>query len=150
MYHLQVPSTRIFNDYCATVVSRYHLDNAVTAASVVDLYTEDTEEYGRICCAVCDDGTTVRAHAAVVAVGSLTTPRVPDWAQDWLPKSTPDRLVHATTLMTQDPAKWVSPKDKRLLIVGGGLTAGHLGVRACREGRLQEDTIACARHADNC
>jgi cation diffusion facilitator CzcD-associated flavoprotein CzcO len=151
----EVPSTSIFNTFCQTIIKRYHLDNAVTEGSVRKLeifpVPSPAEASQANPCSptplvrvTCSDGTLRWAKQVVVAVGSLATPRIPEWAGEWMATKAIglDVLVHATTLMTQDPAQWVSPRDKRLLIVGAGLTAGHLAVRACKEGQTGSEPTA--------
>ena len=139
----EVPSTSVFNTFCQTVVKRYHLDNAVTEATVRTLELaqpaslEDSPTAPCLMKVTCTDGSVRWAKQVVVAIGSLTIPRIPEWAGEWMATSAAGMgaLVHASTLMTQEPTRWVSPRDKRLLIVGAGLTAGHLAVRACKEGK---------------
>jgi cation diffusion facilitator CzcD-associated flavoprotein CzcO len=136
-YHgpYEVPSTTGFRDFCSDQIKRYHLEHAVECAVVnhiepcVDaagatMHFEVTMRNGEGVEEV------VRAKRVVVAPGSLNTPMVPDWAKEIEPGFPADRMLHTTHLMWRSTLCGGLQPNEKLLIVGAGLTSGHLSLRA--------------------
>lgn len=125
-YHL--PGTQLFEDFCEDVVHRWHLENRVWQARVsrIEPITYRRDRCFRV---VLEDGHSVIARRAVLAMGG-GIPQVPDWV-DKIRSSYPwGRLCHSH----QVDLGRLSLRGERILIVGGGLTSGHLAMGAIARG----------------
>jgi len=115
-----LPGTRLFREFCDDVIRRYDLASLVVPRRVVRL----TQAPGGLDLEL-DDGSVNTARAVVVARGGGG--RVwPSWAPQ--PTAT---LVHSDDV---DWAELERQRPGRLVVVGGGLTAGHLALGALRRG----------------
>lgn len=115
-----LPGTKLFREFCEDVIHRYDLGGMVVPRSVVSL----AEAPGGLELKL-DDGSVRTARAVVVARGGGG--RI--WPS-WAPAPTP-------TLIHSDSVDWVDlerHQPGRLVLVGGGLTAGHLALGALRRG----------------
>ncbi|MBE9140012.1 SidA/IucD/PvdA family monooxygenase [Nodosilinea sp. LEGE 07088] len=122
------PGTRLFQAFCDTVVQRWQVRNYVVPAAVTRLeplqkrparfrLTLSTEE-------------TVLARRVVLAAGG-GQPYRPDWVKQINATYPPERLCHASQIRL--PAL-SSLAGETVLIVGSGLTSGHLAVGAVKRG----------------
>ncbi|MEO1350791.1 MAG: FAD/NAD(P)-binding protein [Cyanobacteria bacterium J06635_15] len=119
------PGTRLFQDFCETVIDRWQLWDRVIPAQVVQLLPEK----GRFRLTL-DDGRTVIARRVVLATGNRT-PHLPDWVKA-LPSTTPpERLCHSSEVNLSALPRLTG---ETILIVGGGLTSGHLAMGAIQRG----------------
>ncbi|MEL6161684.1 MAG: FAD/NAD(P)-binding protein [Cyanobacteria bacterium J06623_5] len=118
------PGTKLFRDFCETVIDRWHLRDQVTQAAVVGL--SPLQRGFELTLA---DGRTVSARRVVVATGAAKA-KIPDWAKQ-ISGYPPDRLCHAQNISL--PALR-SLLGETVLIVGGGLTSAHLAMGALKRG----------------
>ena len=118
-----IPDTDAFRAHCAHLVVEAGLEEAVTPTSVHRLGVT-----GETATALLTDGTTSLARHVVLAVNPARRRR-PSWVFDVLPVPMP-ALDHAG-----DVDLWEVTLDaEHVVVVGGGLTAGHLAVGAARRG----------------
>ncbi len=118
------PGTKLFGDFCETVIDRWHLRDQVTKAKVVSV--SPLQRGFRLTLA---DGETAIARRVVIATGSATAV-IPDWAKQ-VNNHPPERLCHAQAVSL--PAL-PSLSGETVLIVGGGLTSAHLAMGALKRG----------------
>lgn len=142
----EVPKTRMFEEFCQSVKSRYALDGVLRRAyvtriiPVVDKETSetDTRSGSPLFELHTEGGEKTLAKNVVVAVGSLNNPSLPLWAKEArescfdIPEAMAS-LLHSNDIITEDKDLTSTLYRKaKLLVVGGGLTAGHLALKALR------------------
>ena len=118
------PGTKLFRDFCETVIDRWHLREQVTKAKVVGL--SPLKKGFRLTLA---DGQTVSARRVVIATGSAKA-KIPSWAER-VSGYPPERLCHAQAVSLPALPSLVG---ETVLIVGGGLTSAHLAMGALKRG----------------
>ncbi len=127
-----LPGTQIFQDFCTELVQRWKLSTKVYAAQVIHL--EILERGYQLWLS---NGKSIKARRVVLAHrGGI--PHWPEWAIDaqnyYLDDSPPEkqgqRLQHSSQI---DLAQIQAPRE-RILIIGGGLTSGHLAIGAIAAG----------------
>ena len=118
------PGTKLFRDFCETVIDRWHLRDQVTQAKVVGLSPQ--QRGFRLGLA---DGQTAIARRVVIATGAAKA-TVPDWAKQ-VSDYPPDRLCHAQAVSLPSLP---SLAGETVLIVGGGLSSAHLAMGALKRG----------------
>jgi hypothetical protein len=121
------PGRQLFADFCDTVIQAWNLQNRVAAADVVRIEPLKQGRYRfRLWFA---EGSSLLARRVVLAAGDGAS-NIPDWVQR-LPKTYPaDRLCHSS----QVDLRQVTLQSDRILVIGGGLTSGHLAMGALRQG----------------
>ncbi|MFQ3617570.1 MAG: FAD-dependent oxidoreductase, partial [Cyanobacteriota bacterium] len=123
-----LPGTTLFREFCQDVVRRWNLADQVYPAQVVRVQTVGDRRYCRFLLSL-STGETIIARRVVLASGS-GCPHLPDWVQQ-IPTGYPgDRLLHSSQVNLQH----LKLQGERVLIVGGGLTSGHLAIGAIRRG----------------
>ena len=119
------PGARLFQEFCETVIDRWQLRDRVIPAQVAQLLPEQ----GRFRL-ILAEGRTVIARRVVLATGNHT-PHLPDWVKA-IPKNTPpERLRHSSAV---DLSAMPRLTAETVLIVGSGLTSGHLAMGAIKRG----------------
>lgn len=118
------PGTRLFQEFCETVIDTWHLRGLVTPTQVVRLTPQ--KRGFRLALA---DGKSAIARRVVIATGAAT-PKMPDWAKQ-VAHDSPERLCHAQSVHL--PAL-STLAGETVLIVGGGLTSAHLAIGALKRG----------------
>jgi len=118
------PGTKLFWDFCETVIDRWHLRGRVTQAQVVGLTPQKRGFQLTLA-----DGQQAIARRVVMATG-VTTAKLPDWAKQ-IAHYPPERLCHAQSVHLPALPTLVG---ETILIVGGGLTSAHLAMGALRRG----------------
>ncbi|MDA0267523.1 MAG: SidA/IucD/PvdA family monooxygenase [Cyanobacteria bacterium] len=121
-------ATAIFQDFCRDVTRRWGLQDRVIPARVqrIERFHQSGQQRFRLELA---DGQGLTAKRVVLAI-SASTPNLPDWAQT-LPLTYPrDRLLHAR----QIDLRGLRLAGEHVLIVGSGLTSGHLALGAITRG----------------
>ncbi len=123
-----LPSTALFRDFCQSVIQRWDLANRVMAGKVEHL--ELCQRVGRPRFRLSlADGRQLLARRVVMAIAG-GTPHLPDWARR-IPQIYPsDRLRHSH----QIDLRGLALNGERILIVGSGLTSGHLALGAASRG----------------
>jgi hypothetical protein len=115
-----LPGTQLFREFCEHLVASNNLDPLVRRHRV-----EGLEPVGEGMRLRLGDGTTVVARAVIAALGGGE--RV--WPA-WAPPADAPTLVHSE----QADLASLEGCTGRLIVVGGGLTAGHLVLGALRRG----------------
>ena len=118
------PGTKLFRDFCETVIDRWHLRDQVTQAKVVGLSPQP--QGFRLTLA---DGQTAIARRVVIATGAAKA-NIPDWAKR-VNDYPSNRLCHAQAVSLPALPSLVG---ETVLIVGGGLTSAHLATGALKRG----------------
>ena len=123
------PSLALFNAHCDHVeatfgLSELHLRSRVIRCSIRPHAVE----------VQLADGRTIEARNIVLAIGSAEQPRWPDWA----PQDHP-RVHHIFTRVFDG---WPTHREQ-VVVVGGGITAGHVALRLVDEGH---DVQIVSRH----
>ena len=155
-----LPGTQLFVDFCRSLVERYGLDPLVSRGSVEDLRVVPPAAEGGTCTveARLADGTVLAARRVVCAMGPGPMFRgmratLPWWADDLaasLAAAGPGhvtRMLHSSQLVpwllgvgehsgseAADGGGAAALRGRRVLVVGGGQTAGHLALLALERG----------------
>jgi cation diffusion facilitator CzcD-associated flavoprotein CzcO len=123
-----LPGTQLFQDFCQEIIRRWQLQNCVYPAQVVRVEPAQRDRRPRFCLEL-SNGQRVVARRVVVANGGGKA-HWPDWINQ-IPENYPgDRLLHSH----QVDLRGLQLRGERILIVGGGLTSGHLAVGAIQRG----------------
>lgn len=123
-----LPGTQLFHDFCQDVMRRWALQGRVIPARVqhIELLQQQGRQRFRLGLA---DGRGLTAKRVVLAIAG-GTPNLPDWART-LPCTYPsERLLHSH----QIDLRGLRLTRERVLIVGSGLTSGHLALGAIARG----------------
>lgn len=139
------PHTNLYHQFCDRIVEKYRLDDRVVKGTVVDVEPVSTPtpcsteaQKSPLLKVRLRDGTTIMAKNVVLAVGNTCVPRIPVWAEENRCKTgstAPSRCEHVWELAKKGPA--CLPKTvrkKRVLVIGGGLTAVQSTQMCMREG----------------
>jgi hypothetical protein len=118
------PGTKLFQDFCETVIDRWQLRDRVMRAKVVGL-TPQKRRF-RLTLA---DGQLMSARRVVIATGAANA-NWPTWAKQTADYP-PERLCHAQSV---NLATLPTLANETVLIVGGGLTSAHLALGAVKRG----------------
>ena len=118
------PGSKLFREFCETVIDRWCLRDRVTQAQVVGLTYQ-----GKRFRLTLDNGKVISARRVVLATGSAA-PHLPAWAQR-ITGYPPERFCHAQAV---DLPALPTLTGETILIVGGGLTSGHLAIGAVKRG----------------
>ena len=123
-----LPGTRLFQEFCQELVDRWQLQDCVYPAQVVQIEPLLHQYRIRFCLGL-SNGQTVVARRVVIA-NNGGVPYLPDWVKQVPPGYPRDRLLHSH----QVDLRGLQLRGERVLIVGGGLTSGHLAVGAIQRG----------------
>jgi cation diffusion facilitator CzcD-associated flavoprotein CzcO len=121
-----LPGTQLFQDFCHTVSQRWQLQERVYPAQVTDLEAIAPRRFQLSL----SDGQSVLAKRVVIADGGGGKPQIPDWVSQISTPYPGDRLLHSS----QIDLRGLQLRGERILIVGGGLTSGHLALGAIVRG----------------
>ncbi|KAJ3176248.1 hypothetical protein HDU87_005463 [Geranomyces variabilis] len=135
----QIPSSSLFIDFCAHLVEQLDLKNVVRQARVTRITPVPSGEFELILTNRGGSVIPLYAKRVVCAIGNVGIPNVPRWVQECQAcgrrRYPRDALMHSSELATGGYLRQCRPtqKGRRVMIVGGGLTAGHLVKRgACQ------------------
>ncbi len=123
-----LPGTQLFSDFCDHVTKDWQLENRVYTAKVKQILpiTRRCRRYFQL---GLEDGKVILARRVVVATGG-GRPLIPDWVAQ-IPSSYPtNRLCHSQGV----DLRKLQLQGENILVIGGGLTSGHLGVGAIARG----------------
>ena len=137
------PGTKLFNDFCDEVIRRWKLADQVYPAKVIQILPIQRASRSRFQL-VFDTGETIIARKVVLATGSGKV-QLPDWVEKITSDYPSDRLCHSqqvnlnnvqssAELQVPRPLNQLKLTGERILIVGGGLTSGHLAKGALNLG----------------
>lgn len=123
-----LPGTVLFRDFCQAVIQRWNLANRVMAGTVhhLELCQVLGRQRFRLHLA---DGRQLLARRVVLAI-SGGAPQIPTWAKQIAQPYPGDRLCHSS----QIDLRGLSLAGEQILIVGSGLTSGHLALGATARG----------------
>lgn len=119
-----LPGTQLFEDFCQDVIRVWRLQEQLIPLAVksIEPLPHHLHPRFRLCL---QDGQEVTARRVVLATGSAQR-QIPDWVNEIQTTYPEDRLCHSQTI----DLRKLQLAGKRVLIVGGGLTSGHLAVGA--------------------
>lgn len=124
-----LPGTKLFADFCENIITTLELQDQVIPLAVTSIKPLSNHLRTQFQIAL-SDGTTVTARRVVLATGSSKI-HLPDWVNQIKSGYPQDRLCHSQTV---DLRKYSTLHGQRILIIGGGLTSGHLAVGAISRG----------------
>ena len=124
-----LPGTQLFADFCQDVITEFELQEQVTPLAVTSIKPPSEHLRPQLQLGL-SDGRTVTARRVVLATGSGKI-NIPDWVNKIKTAYPQERLSHSQTV---DLRKYHSLAGQKVLIVGGGLTSGHLAVGAIARG----------------
>jgi len=122
-----LPATPLFEDFCWDVIHRWQLQDRVVKAKVIRIEPLNHWRGNRFRLWL-EDGHSVLARRVVLATGS-SQPNLPNWVSQ-TQSHPPDRLCHSR----QVDLRGLQLAGEQILIIGGGLTSGHLAVGAIARG----------------
>jgi len=122
-----LPGTKLFQDFCQEVIRRWQLQSCVYPAQVVEIKPLSSRR-SRFHLEL-SDGQTIVARRVVIASGG-GQPHLPEWVEQISTKYPSDRLLHSQ----QVDLRGLHLRGEQVLIIGGGLTSGHLAVGAIERG----------------
>jgi cation diffusion facilitator CzcD-associated flavoprotein CzcO len=121
-----LPGTQLFQDFCQSVSQRWQLQERVYPDQVIKIEPIAPRQF-RL---GLSNGQSLLARRVVIADGGGGTPQIPDWVSQIPSSYPPDRLLHSS----QIDLRGLRLQGERVLIVGGGLTSGHLALGAIARG----------------
>ena len=122
------PGTKLFNDFCNEVIRRWKLADKVYPAKVIQILPIERASRSRFQL-VLDTGETIIARRVVLATGSGKV-QFPEWVKKITSDYPSDKLCHSQQVNLNQ----LKLTGERILIVGGGLTSGHLAKGAINQG----------------
>ncbi len=122
-----LPGTQLFQDFCQEVIRRWQLRDRIIPAQVKHL--EPIRQKGQRFRLTMANGQVLIARRVVLAVAG-GVPHRPDWAKALPNTYPPGRLCHSH----QVDLRGLRLRGERILIIGSGLTAGHLALGAIARG----------------
>lgn len=122
------PGTKLFKDFCDEVIRRWKLADKIYPAKVIQILPTKHSSRSRFQL-VLDTGETIIARRVVLATGSDKV-QFPNWVDCITSDYPSDRLCHSQQV-NLNQLKLIG---ERILIVGGGLTSGHLAKGAINLG----------------
>lgn len=114
------PGTKLFNDFCDEIIRRWKLADKVYPAKVIQVLPIERASGSRFQL-VLDTGETIVARRVVLATGSGKV-QLPHWVEKITSDYPADRLCHSQQVNLNQ----LNLTGEHILIVGGGLTSGHL------------------------
>jgi len=123
-----LPHTSLFADFCRSVVADFQLGSHVQAASVQQIRLDQAGPASLE--VTLSDGAVVAAHRLVIATGA-GVPVLPSWARTIAAPHPAEAMQHSQSI---DLAACQGLRGQHILIVGGGLTSGHLALGAIKRG----------------
>lgn len=123
-----LPGTELFEEFCQDVIGQWELQNSVVKASVTGI--EPITDGGRPRFRIgWQDGQSIIARRVVLATGAGKT-ITPNWVERISTPYPKDKLCHSQNV----DLRGLQMTGERVLIIGGGLTSGHLAVGAMKRG----------------
>ncbi len=129
----QRPTAALFADFCASLVALHGLHSRMLAGQAVRL---EPRRGGTV--VTLASGAALAARRVVVATNP-GRPVVPGWAARLLGSTPSDRVVHSSRV----DLRGAELAGQRVMVVGGGLTAGGLALAGMARGA--QATLVCRR-----
>lgn len=143
-----LPGTELFWDFCNDTIKRWQLEDKfvqtqITSIGVIDQVIDQKRERKDITfqryrrykfCLQHTNGEETIARRVVLATGGGAA-NLPHWVAQIPPNYPPDRLLHSQQIDLRS-LKLSGPNiaGEKILVIGGGLTSGHLAVGAMNQG----------------
>ncbi|MGB0562105.1 MAG: SidA/IucD/PvdA family monooxygenase [Spirulinaceae cyanobacterium] len=127
-----LPGTQLFHDFCQDVIRRWDLRERVIPAQVQQIELSEQRGWQRFRLRLAD-GQVLTAKRVVLAI-SGGQPNIPAWAQNRPLTEPRNRLLHSHDI---DLRSQPQLSGETILIVGSGLTSGHLALGAIASGSAQ-------------
>ncbi|MBD2498134.1 NAD(P)-binding domain-containing protein [Nostoc sp. FACHB-280] len=123
-----LPGTKLFEDFCQDVIRAWQLQEQVIPLAVKGItpFVEHLRPKFRL---DLQDGQEVIARRVVLATGGFQI-QLPNWVKEIPTTYPPDKLCHSQNIDLRKSHL----TGKKVLIVGGGLTSGHLAIGAISRG----------------
>ncbi len=122
------PGTKLFNDFCQEVIRRWQLADKIYPAKVMQIIPSQQLSRPRFQL-VLETGETIIARRVVLATGSGQV-QLPDWVERITSDYPLDKLSHSQQVNLEQ----LKLRGESILIIGGGLTSGHLAKGALNLG----------------
>ncbi|NCJ07813.1 SidA/IucD/PvdA family monooxygenase [Synechococcales cyanobacterium C] len=119
------PGRQLFQDFCQTVIQQWSLQDRVMAAEVVQI--EPIQQQRHRFRLWLKDGRCLLVRRVVLAGGDGAL-NVPGWVRSLQEDYPAERLCHSVQVNLSQ----LQLRGEQILIVGGGLTSGHLAIGAVR------------------
>ena len=123
-----LPGTSLFNDFCEDVIRRWDLENFVIGEKITRIQPLHNPFSSRFRLWL-DSGKSVIARRVVLATGSGEL-QIPNWVSEIDSEYPLDKLCHSQKV---DLPK-LNLTGEKVLIIGGGLTSGHLALGGISRG----------------
>jgi cation diffusion facilitator CzcD-associated flavoprotein CzcO len=123
-----LPGTQLFEEFCQDVIHQWGLPDKLVRADVSSIEPTTVFKRPRFRLEL-SNGQSVIARRVVLATGAGRK-IVPDWVDTIASAYPSDRLCHAQSVDLRN----VQIVGEQVLIIGGGLTSGHLAVGAAARG----------------
>ncbi len=123
-----LPGTQLFRDFCQETIRRWQLQDCVYPAQVVEIKPLQDGRRSRFWLQL-SNGQSIIARRVVIANGGAV-PNLPDWVGQIATSYPQDRLLHSHQVDLRE----LQLQGERVLIIGGGLTSGHLALGAIQRG----------------
>jgi thioredoxin reductase len=114
-----LPGSRLFEEFCGDTIKRWQLGDRVIKAKVIRIQPKS----GRFRLWF-EDGKSAIARRVIVVAGS-GKPHLPGWTNQIQTQNPTERIRHSHQVDLRNLLH-----GEQILIVGGGLTSGHLVVEA--------------------
>ena len=123
-----LPGTQLFRDFCQEMIRRWQLTDCVYPAQVIRVEPCSDRGRARFCLHLAN-GQSIIARRVVIANGGAVQ-NVPEWVRQISTSYPKDRLLHSQQVDLRESRL----QGERVLIIGGGLTSGHLALGAVERG----------------
>lgn len=123
-----LPGTRLFNDFSQDVIRRWDLENIVIGEKITRIQPLNNP-FGSRFRLWLDSGKSILAGRVVLATGSSQI-QIPNWVNEIKNNYPEDKLCHSKSV----DLRKLHLAGEKVLIIGGGLTSGHLAVGAMSRG----------------
>ncbi len=118
------PSVRLFADFCRMIITSYGLDEVLRCDRVERIVSSAQGLWATLA-----GGNRFLAQRVVLATNTRI-PRLPRWARDLVKQAPPGHILHTEEL----DLRGVSLEGERVMVIGGGLTAGQIALVALTRG----------------
>ena len=119
-----LPGTKLFIDFCDRLIADHQLQDHLVPAQVESIVPLEKGFQLWL-----GDGSMILARRVVVANGGGRK-SLPDWVQEISTPYPSDRLQHSSVV----DLRALHCREERILIIGSGLTSGHLAIGAAKRG----------------
>jgi cation diffusion facilitator CzcD-associated flavoprotein CzcO len=123
-----LPGTELFNDFCQEVIKKWQLEKQVFPDQVTQITPLTTGFQLQL-----ESGENIKTRKVVLATGGGKV-NFPEWVRKINSDYPPHTLLHSQQI---DLRKMVLT-GQRILIVGGGLTSGHLALGAIAKNAITD------------